>query len=214
MKNSIVLLLLLGTFYTANAQNDKNPDGSGFTDYYPIAAKPTFGFLTNNNAKEDILFDAKPTVYYSIYNDMRSVMQNSIEKPSDAIYITFQPHIRMYSEDSRPVKTPSYRFLFGWQRLVKTKKNNFFAWAIETGHYSNGQSGCAFSHGSADESDDCNAVHATITDATNLSEIINRQDGNFSTNTTRLSVNYRFNNLNESVVPNNCDRQFIQMTQN
>ncbi|QHI34898.1 hypothetical protein IMCC3317_02430 [Kordia antarctica] len=197
MKKIVFIFLLIGIIFTGFSQNNNEADNNAFTDYYPIVVKPTFGFLTNNNAKEDILFDAKPTVYYSIYNDMRSVMQNSIEKPSDAIYITFQPHIRMYAEDSKPVKTPSYRFMFGWQRLVKTKSNNFFAWAVESGHYSNGQSGCAFLAGEDDESVACTDFHATITDDTNLSDLLNRNNGNFSTNTTKFSFNFRFNNLNE-----------------
>ncbi len=124
-------------------------------------------------------------------------MQEGTKRRSDAIYITFQPHIRMYAENSKPVKTPSYRILLGWQQLYKTKNNNFFAWAFETGHYSNGQSGCAFLAGEDDETMPCTDFHATITDDSNLSELLNRKNGNFSTNTTKLSVNFRFNNLNK-----------------
>jgi hypothetical protein len=198
MKNYTLLLFTTLLVYTSFGQNTTPAeDNNAFNDYYPIAVKPSFSYQSNMNSQESILFDAKPTVYYSIYNNMRKKMQESVSKPSDAIYLTFQPHIRMYAENSKPVKTPSYRILFGWQRMVKTKSNNFFAWAVETGHYSNGQSGCAFLSGVADESIECTDFHATITDESNLSSLLNRTNGNFSTNTSKLSLNFRFNNLNQ-----------------
>jgi len=134
MKRYILVLVIILRSNFGIAQ-DSSKD-NGFTDYYPIATKPTFSYQSNMNAKESILFDAKPIVYYSIYNNMRKNMQESNDVRSNAIYITFQPHIRMYAENSKPIKTPSYRILLGWQQLYKTKNNNFFAWAIETGHYS------------------------------------------------------------------------------
>ena len=65
--------------------------------------------------------------------------------------------------------------------------------AIETGHYSNGQTGAAFSTEFEDESEEGQAVYETITDDTDLSAILNRKSGNFSTNLSRLSFNYRVN---------------------
>jgi len=195
--NKVVFFITFIVVFTSFGQNTTSAeDNNAFNDYYPIAVKPSFAYQSNMNSKESILFDAKPVVYYSVYNDMRRNMQETMYKPSDAIYFSFQPHIRMYAENSKPVKTPSYRILVGWQRLIKTKNNNFFAWAIESGHYSNGQSGCAFLSGAVDESMECTDFHATITDESNLSDLLNRKNGNFSTNTTKLSLNFRFNNLN------------------
>jgi hypothetical protein len=199
MKRLILTLVIALLLNSVEAQEPSN--NNAFNDYYPIAVKPSFSYLSSMNSRESILFDAKPTVYYSIYNNMRKKMQESNDIRSNAVYITFQPHIRMYAENSKPVKTPSYRILLGWQQLYKTKNNNFFAWAFETGHYSNGQSGCAFLSGVEDESMACNDFHATITDDTNLSDLLNRTNGNFSTNTTKLSLNFRFNNLNDSDKP-------------
>ena len=34
-----------------------------------------------------------------------------------AYYLTLQPHIRMYNDNSKPVKTPFYKLLFGGQFL-------------------------------------------------------------------------------------------------
>ncbi|WP_103070542.1 hypothetical protein [Aquimarina sediminis] len=174
---------------------------SDFKEYYPIHVKPSISYLSNTSEFEDILFDAKPIVYYSFYNNMRHIMQNSDHKLSYAAYALFQPHIRMFSENSLPVKTPSYRLLFGFQGLVKTQNNNFFAWALESGHYSNGQSGCAFGAGLEDESEECRQIHLTINDQSNLSALLNRTNGNFSTNITKLSANFRLNNLNKEDKP-------------
>jgi len=202
----ICLLILFTSFGQTTSTNDTEntndaSDTNAFNDYYPIAEKPTFSYMSNMNATESILFDAKPVVYYSIINNIRKNMQEYEDRPGNALYVTFQPHIRMYSETSKPVKTPSYRILFGWQQMIKTSSNNFFTWAIESGHYSNGQSGCAFLIGEEDETMPCTDFHATITDDTNLSDLLNRTNGNFSTNTSKLCVNFRFNELNKRDEP-------------
>lgn len=207
MKKDILLFLLAicmqlsAISQNTNSSTDPDANTSAFKEYYPIHIKPSLSYLSNTNSYEDILFDAKPTVYYSFYNNMRANMQNSKNKTSHAAYILFQPHIRMYSENSLPVKTPSYRVLLGWQGLIKTKRNDFFAWAIESGHYSNGQSGCAFGPGLIDESPACEAIHQTITNQSDLSALLNRANGNFSTNITKLSVNYRINNFKKTGTP-------------
>ena len=171
----------------------KKDSTSGFKEYYPIHIKPSIGYLSSMNDFEDILFDAKPVVYYSFWNNMRARIKNSGYRPGNAIYILFQPQIRMYTEESLPVKTPSYRAALGWQILKKRLNDDFYSIALETGHYSNGQSGCAFASGIIDETEDCENVHQTINSHSNLSELLNRANGNFSTNWTKLSANYRFN---------------------
>jgi hypothetical protein len=201
MNTSPFLLLILLCNVVLAQTNNTNANGNAFNDFYPIAVRPSFGYLSNMNSQEDILFDAKPVVYYSIINNVLEHMQAYDDKAGNAFYITFQPHIRMYAENSKPVKMPSYRILFGWQHMIKTRSNNFFTWAIESGHYSNGQSGCAFLSGEDDESMVCTAFHATITDQSNLSQLLNRTNGNFSTNTTKLSFNFRFNELNTDDQP-------------
>ena len=94
MKRGVLLMLLMGFNSLVIAQSPKdslnNKTGdSGFKEYYPIHVKPSIGYLSSLNEYEDILFDAKPTVYYSFYNNMRSIMQNSIHKPSYAVYLAF-----------------------------------------------------------------------------------------------------------------------------
>ncbi len=174
---------------------------SGFKEYFPIHVKPSIGYMSSMNKYENILFDAKPTVYYSLFNNMREIMETKMYKPSYAFYLAFQPHIRMYLEDSKPVKTPSYKILFGLQGLIKTENNNFFAWAFESGHYSNGQAGCAFEEDLIDGSTECIQFHQTINDQSNLSELLNRTNGDFSTNLTKLTTSFRFNRFKSNDAP-------------
>ncbi|QLE03163.1 hypothetical protein HX109_14070 [Galbibacter sp. BG1] len=174
---------------------------SVFKEYYPIAERPIIETGINNNPYENTLFNAKPIVYYSIYNDIREALSTDTITPGNAVYLTFQPQIRMFNENSKPIKTPSYKVLFGWQSIVKTEANNFITLAIESGHYSNGQSKSAFSEEFDDGSEESKEIYESITDDTNLSEILNRNSGNFSTNLSRLSANYRINRINANNKP-------------
>ena len=198
---SFLGFLLFGFAQTKQVISKDSIRKAGFKEYYPIHVKPSLSYLSSMYEGEDILFDAKPTAYYSIHNDMRFKMENFIYKPSYALYLTFQPHIRMYNENSKPVKTPSYKLLLGGQVLIKTRNDDFLAIALETGHYSNGQSGCAFGEGLEDESAECIAVHQTITNQSDLSELLNRTNGNFSTNLTNLMLSYRMNWFDEENTP-------------
>lgn len=208
MKKESVCFLFILLLVNLKVLSQNNTASSGFKEYYPIHVKPSLGYLSSMNDYETILFEAKPVVYYSFWNNMRSRMQDttykentSTYKPGNTIYALFQPQIRMYDETSLPVKTPSYRAALGWQFLKKRTNDDFYSIALETGHYSNGQSGCIFASGLIDETPECEAAHALITPETNLSELLNRKNGNFSTNWTKLAFNYRFNIFKDNGKP-------------
>lgn len=197
MKKSLLLLLLFSINFI-NSQNDsKKTNSNSNRDYYPIIDKPYIRYLSDGNDKESTILDAKPNLYLSIFNDMVRNIRHIDHKFSDAAYIAFLPHIRMYNEESKPVKTPSYRIMVGWQRLLKLKNNTFLSFIVETGHYSNGQSGCSFNENAKDGSIECQNTYSTITDNTDLSKILNRVNGNFSTNFSRIGVQYELNNINK-----------------
>lgn len=192
-----IFLFLLPTLLNAQI----NSDDSGFKDYYPISKRPYLSGGIGNNPYENIVFDAKPVVYYGIYNDIREALSKDTITPGDAIYISIQPQLRLYNENSKPVKTPSYKAFMGWQRILSTKNNDFFTASFETGHYSNGQTGAAFSTEFEEGTDGGNAAYDAITDDTNLAAILNRTSGNFSTNLSRLSFNYRINQFDSIEKP-------------
>ncbi|MEO9501064.1 hypothetical protein [Nonlabens ulvanivorans] len=198
MNQFVKLLSLLLFVSVSNAQTDQL---KGFKDYYPISVRPEASIGLGNNPYEQILLEATPVVYYGFYNDMRRSLNQDTITSGDAVYLSFQPHFRIYNEESKPVKTPSYKVLIGWQRIIKTDDDNFLTAAIESGHFSNGQAGSAFSTEFEDNSEESIAIYDRITDDTDLAALLNRSTGNFSTNLTRFSFNYRLNTFNEDNIP-------------
>lgn len=194
----LITVISLLFFFNSFAQDGNN---SGLKDYYPIAERPYLSAGLGNNKYETILFDAKPVVYYGIYNNIQASLSQDTITTGDAVYIALQPQLRIYNENSKPVKTPSYKVLVGWQTVFRTQQDNFWTFAIESGHYSNGQTGSAFSSEFADESPQSDSIYKTFTDDTDLAALLNRETGNFSTNLTRVSLNYRLNSFNPDNSP-------------
>mgnify|MGYP000921561018 FL=1 len=175
-----------------------------FREIYPFTQTQNMGYMSSYRKDDPILFEANPRVRFSFYNDMYSHLINTpnqsgkANKPEvgKAIYAGFNSQLRMYQNNSLPVQMPSYQIVIGGQfgKLTKGQSHDFkrlYTMSIESGHYSNGQAGCAFAHGIADESPACDSVYKTISDKSNLSERLNRIDGNFSTNLTRIGLGYR-----------------------
>ncbi|MDH5381851.1 MAG: hypothetical protein OEW75_13415, partial [Cyclobacteriaceae bacterium] len=174
-----------------------------FNDYalfYPIGEDPNIRILSSYVKDETILFEAEPNMKYNLYNDFLKGLMDG-EKYTKAYYISMKPHLRMYTDNSLPVKMPSYRVFLGTQQLFRLSNNRFLSFSLESGHYSNGQSGCAFSEIYEDGSVECENVYSTIDDQTNLSSLLNRKNGNYSTNLTELRTNYRLNKLDEDDIP-------------
>ena len=167
-----------------------------FIGFFPINTDPYFGYRTPMYKSEPILFEASPEVRISIYNNIFKGL-SSHKKHTHAEYIHFRTVLRMYNENSNPVKTASTPILLGTQQLWTfadaADKTKFRLWALsfETGHYSNGQSGGAFSEVYADGSKESEAIYNTIAPESNLSAMLNRKNGNFSTNLTELKGNVR-----------------------
>lgn len=193
-------LLLLLTGISLFAQSDNY---NAFRNCYPIAVRPEITTGIGNNPFEEILLEARPIVYYSIYNNLRAALTKETISTGNAFYLTFQPELRVYNEDSKPVKTPSYKVLIGWQRILITDNDNFLTAGIETGHYSNGQAQSAFSTEFDSESSENRELYESFTDETNLAALLNRRSGNFSTNLSRLSLNYRINTFDDQNTPVN-----------
>lgn len=167
-----------------------------FMQVYPIGEDMNLRYMTSNSPYETTLFDGSPVLKIGFYNNFIKRLMNKTKRHSMAQYASFTPQLRMYVEKSQPVKMPSYRLLLGTQHLFRLKvpatyQARFIGFSLESGHYSNGQSGCAFSAGVDDETPACDSVYSLINNNTDLSAILNRKNGNFSTNLTELIVNYR-----------------------
>lgn len=166
-----------------------------FGQFVPTRDNPTVGFKTNYNGKESILFDVHPVLSLNLFSNFQKQLQKKNKGKfifSQGYSFNFRPHFRLYSGESTPVKMPTYRFSLGLQHIYKFNAKHFFGYSIESGHYSNGQSGSAIIGGGADESAQSDSVWALVNDDTKLSEVINRSNGDFSTNLTEVLFNYRF----------------------
>lgn len=122
----------------------------------------------------------------------------------------------MFSDSSLPVKTPSYDISLGYQALLDvnilncdTNNKNvreFFGYAFESGHYSNGQSFGMFykrnldgtKQSFRDGSKENDSIYSNINSNTDLSEILNRENGEFSTNYLNVKLSYKYFNLGKN----------------
>lgn len=192
MKNTTTLLLL----FTSSAIFGQTNIFNGFTEVYPFGDDPNVRYMTSYTPQETILFEANPVMRYSIYNNVVNSLLGGNKHHPQAWYIAFKPQLRMYNSNSKPVKMPSYKILLGTQHLFNIPCKDllsaqFLGFSLESGHYSNGQNRSSFAEQYEDDSPEGNAVYETITPNTKLSDILNRNSGNFSTNLTELLLNYR-----------------------
>lgn len=168
-----------------------------FINLYPLAEHPNMGYKTSMVPdKEQIIFEANPNIYPSLYNNIYPKLVNG-GKNGYGINIVFRPQLRMYNDNSKPVRMPSYKIGLGGQWIKRLtsdsnfKYQTFLSFALETGHFSNGQIGSTFSEVFEDGSRESDSVYQTINDDSDLSQMLNRKNGNFSTNYTEVGINYR-----------------------
>jgi hypothetical protein len=189
-----ITILIIACFWIGNSYSQDL-----FNAVYPIGENPSIGYKTSMVPSiEKILFEANPNLRMPLYNNIqRKLMTGKRYNSGSTLYLNFRPQLRMYTDNSLPVKTPSYKIsILGYQKLIRLKPGNFFknhmlAFSIESGHYSNGQSRCAFNKDIDDGTAACDSVYKLITQTSNLSTILNRESCNFSTNYTELILNYR-----------------------
>lgn len=192
MRNFLVLIFFLSSSSLC----------AQFNAIYPIGDRPAVGSREGLTNRETILFEALPIVRYSLHNKIRKVLDNS-QKHATTFYISYRPQLRMYTSESLPVKMPSYRVLLGGQFFKQISQARQYAISVESGHYSNGQSGCAYDGALVDGSEECILRYESILNpSTDLSEELNRKNGEFSTDLTEVIFNYRMINLGDEFVRN------------
>ena len=177
-----------------------------FVQFYPIGEDPNIRLMSSYTKQETILFEANPIVRYSFYNNFVKGLMDEDKQHTQAWYLSYRPQLRMYTDNSLPVRTPSYKILVGTQHLFRinssnSERHNFLGFSLESGHYSNGQDGSAFSELFTDGSIQSDSIYNLISPSTKLSEILNRRSGNFSTNLTEVIINYRTYKLDDDNIP-------------
>lgn len=156
----------------------------------PALENPKLGWMSPMYSSEKIIFDFHPILTLHFFKNYNKSFKYN-KKLGMGYYFTFRPHFRLYSLKSIPVQMPSYRFFLGLQHLYKINKRNIISYKLESGHYSNGQSGCTFGEGIDDKSRACDSIYSLINDESNLSSMLNRNNGDFSTNLTNVLLVYR-----------------------
>lgn len=196
MRTILFSFFILSALFCCGQDDSQNNVRDVFKQLYPIGDNPNIGYKTSMvPKKETILFEANPILRMSLYNNMYDSIVGR-KSQATALYLGFRPQLRMYSDRSKPVKMPSYRIsILGFQKLFRLKmegeSQSFFAFSLESGHYSNGQSRCAYNSDIDDGTVSCDSVFATLTPTSNLSDLLNRSSGNFSTNYTEIIANYQ-----------------------
>lgn len=199
MKTRIILSFIAAACTTYCAA--QNAGYAGFKQVFPIGEMPSIQFMSNyKTSHEHILFEANPIVRFSFYNNIIKKLFNG-EDHGQTWYVALKPQWRMYTDSSLPVKMPSFQVLIGTQHMYRHHDKNFWVFSLESGHYSNGQDGSSFSPLYTDGSRQGDSLYAQITDTTQLSRILNRKNGNFSTDITELYASYRFNKLDGNYIP-------------
>lgn len=201
MRKYLCLLLLACSLLFVNAQKSFND----FMQPYPFGEDPNVRYLSSYAFQEKLVIETSPIVRYSIYNNFLKGLMNDA-KHMQAWYLAFKPQVRIYADNSKPVKTPSYRSYLGTQHLYRLPSLSdstaqFWGFCFETGHYSNGQDMSAYSSLYPDGSPQSDSIYNTINSKSNLSDMLNRKSGNFSTNLSELSLNYRYYLLDENYLP-------------
>jgi len=145
---------------------------------------------------ENLMFEAKPYVKFPIIDEFYDRVKN-LDQDSSLIFrgfLVFDPHLRMYTSNSNPIKMPSYKIFpsLSVSHALGQSKNplGIATFVLDHGHYSNGQQGCTFGS-SADGDSICAEKYQSLDlKKDNLSDEINRNTGEFSTNLFRTKIKF------------------------
>lgn len=89
---------------------------------YPISDDPNILYKTSMVPYETILFEANPIVHFSFFNNIYQYQDRVRpgKRHKQAWYLLYKPELRMYTDNSLPVKMPTYRITAGTQNAAKS----------------------------------------------------------------------------------------------
>lgn len=143
------------------------------SQFNPTQENPSGGWQSPTRSKEVILSDFQPNLTLDVFNDFE---RKFTRKDGIAMkyYLAFRPHFRLYRKQSIPVSMPSYRVFMGVRHVYRLKDRHLLGYGLESGHYSNGQSGCPLSSAFGSFTQECDSLKGLTTDDSPLSDMINR----------------------------------------
>lgn len=190
--------------------SDRNPDFAPlgpfvFLDGDKVSLKPDGSYLFQHTDGK-LIFEAQIAPDIRIIDNFDRALVRVLDKDRPRVFAytvfgTFLTRLRMFDEDSNPVRTPSYMpkgtVQFAWLKnrasadasdpaFLKGPIDMWLFQAIPFGHHSNGQNGCLFV-GQVRIDGECEPQPPPATGAAD----VNRENGSFSTNYIRLGLEYR-----------------------
>jgi hypothetical protein len=155
MMRPLIVVLVILTADTASAAAQSSPVG----DVQPNIFQESSTIALGTPSGKKLLFEARPALHLYVLNQFgdkqwqkRGERETSLRWLAKAAFATgfsFLPELRMSTDRSNPVRTPSYRIRATQQVLFMKRgdsdadKYRITGWKLTAfGHYSNGQSGC------------------------------------------------------------------------
>ncbi len=167
--------------------------------------RPDGTYVFQHIPNSDLVFEAQIAPRIIIIDSIGRATRNVLAGGKPAVWgyqISASPmvRLRMFSETSNPVRTPSYmpkatvqlarfRNLSPLDDTDEPKFNHgpVEMWLLDVipfGHHSNGQNGCLFTNQSRDDEGEC------VDDVPPEERAVNKENGSFSTNYLEASIHY------------------------
>ncbi len=169
-----------------------------------IVLRPDGNYVFNFVPASDLVFEAWAAPDVHIVGNVSAKLEDLLNGTRKrlwaySVFGTFMVRLRMFDEDSNPVRTPSYMPKATVQiaafrdisRALDTDRpdRRVSMWLLDFipfGHHSNGQNGCLFVEATSIDGD-CVGDEGIPPDQ----RTINTRDGSFSTNYFRIGAQYR-----------------------
>ena len=207
----VIAVCSLSTAAAASAQSETAertaPRGSFlFLPDDKISLKPDGSYLFQHT-DGDLVFEAQIAPDIRIVDNFRRALDDVLDSKKRhfayAVFGTFLTRLRMFDEESSPVRTPSYMpkgtIQLAWMKNLSARdsttepleflKGPIDMWLVNVipfGHHSNGQNGCLFVQQVRIDGE-CQPEPPSSTNP----EDVNRENGSFSTNYIRMGLEYR-----------------------
>jgi hypothetical protein len=204
---ALVILGLMGLGTPAHAQTPA-PIAHDPPFVHGEAAKisllPDGNYVFNFLPASDLVFEAWVAPDVHVVDNVAAQLDRVLDGSRKRLWAysafgTFMVRLRMFDEDSNPVRTPSYMPKATVQfaafrdisRGVDTERpdRRVAMWLIDIvpfGHHSNGQNGCLFTGDSRVDGECMAEVELPVNERT-----VNTDNGSFSTNYIRTGLHYR-----------------------
>ena len=202
-----LLACILGAGTVASAQDRRfAPIGPFvFLTDDKVSLKPDGGYLFQHTDGQ-LVFEAQIAPDVRIVDNFGRAMERVLDADKPRVFAysafgTFLTRLRMFDEDSNPVRTPSYMpkatIQLAWLKNRSSqdaehedfKRGPIDMWLVNVipfGHHSNGQNGCLFI-GQTRIAGECEPQQPAVDGP----EDVNVENGSFSTNYLRFGLEYR-----------------------